>query len=98
MLSVFLLLFEVTEIIYAMEHKASQNQKRMYVPVAVCSYARRWAGRRGKGREGRKGSRKEECHRFSNSRKVTHPLSVPSQIAVFSHNRRCGTSPYINHE
>lgn len=34
--------------------------------------------RQGKGREGRKRSRKEERHGFTNSRKVIEPLSVPS--------------------
>lgn len=57
-------------------HKTLWTLKRMYVPAAVCSHARSWAGRGGKGREGRKRSRKEECHSFTNRRKVTQPLSV----------------------
>lgn len=75
----------------------NRHGKRMYKPAAVCSYARSWAGRGGKGREGRKGSRKEGCHRFSNSRKVTQPLSVPSESHVFVHSRHYDTSLYINH-
>lgn len=46
------------------------------------------------GKEGRIGSRKEECHRFTNSRKVTQPLSVPylsqkclSTVNTMSHGR-----------
>lgn len=48
------------------------------------------------GKEGRKGSRKEECHRFIKSRKVTQPLSVPSEWHVFVRSRHCVTWSYIN--
>lgn len=64
-------------IIYSTEHKTPRTRKRMYVPASVCSRARSWTGRGGKAREGRTGSRKEECHRFTKSGKVTQPLSVP---------------------
>lgn len=46
------------------------------------------------GKQGRKGSRKEECQRFTNSRKITQPLSVPclsqtclSTVGTTSHGR-----------
>lgn len=43
------------------------------------------------GKEGRKGSRKEECQRFTNSRKVTQLLSLPSESEVFVHSPHYAT-------
>lgn len=66
-----------------MEHKTLQTRKRMYVPAAVCSYARSWAGRRGKRREGRKGTGRRSAIDFRIAgRSLNHYLFHLSEMCL----------------